>query len=99
MILRRISSAILAVLALTAVCYAQQKPTSTHEKIGSGQEGPREGRRHGRIGRHRRFAGMRELDLTEEQRQQQRAIMQRQLEKTKASEKNFQMREKRIAAR
>lgn len=98
MFLRKISSAMLAALALTAVTYAQQKPASTQEKIGIGQEGPREGRRHGRLGRHRGFAGMRELDLTEEQRQQQRAIMQRQLENTRAQrEELFKLREKRIA--
>lgn len=98
MFLRKISLAMLAVLALTAVSYAQQKPASTPEKMGGVQEGTLEGRRHGRMGRHRGFAGMRELDLTEEQRQQQRAIMQRQLGNTKAQrEELFKLREKRIA--
>ena len=98
MFLRKISSAMLAVLALTAVTYAQQKPASTQDKFGSGQEGPREGRRHGRMGRDRGFSGMRELNLTEEQRQQQRAIVQRQLGNTKAQrEELFKLREKRIA--
>ena len=98
MFLRKISSAMLAVLALTAVTYAQQKPASAQDKIGSGQEASREGHRHGRMGRHRGFSGMRELNLTEEQRQQQRAIVQRQLGNTKAQrEELFKLREKRIA--
>lgn len=51
---------------------------------------PREGRvRHGRLG---------ELNLTEEQRQQSRAIMQRRMESTKLQrEELFKLREKRIA--
>ncbi len=98
MFLRKISSATLALLALSAVIYAQQKPASTQDKIGSSQEGPREGRRHGKMGPHRGFAGMRELNLTEEQRQQQRAIVQRQLGNTKAQrEELFKLREKRFA--
>ena len=98
MFLRKISSAMLPVLALTAVTYAQQKPASTQDKMGTRQEGPREGRRHGKMGRHRGFAGMRELNLTEEQRQQQRAIVQRQLGNTKAQrEELFKLREKSIA--
>ena len=56
--------------------------------------GPREGReRHGGMGRM-----LRELNLTEEQRQQSRAIMQRLLERTKLQrEELFKVREKRIA--
>lgn len=50
------------------------------------------------MGRHRRIGGFRELNLTEEQRQQQRAILQRQLSNTKAQrEELFNLREKRIA--
>lgn len=98
MFLRKISFAMLVVLALTAVTYAQQKAAPTQEKMGIGQEGPREGHRQGRMGRHRGFAGMRELELTEEQRQQQRAIMQRQLGNTKVQrEELFKLREKRFA--
>jgi periplasmic protein CpxP/Spy len=98
MFLKRISLAMLVVLALTAVTYAQQKPTSAQEKMGSEHEGPREGRRHGRMKRHRGFTGMRELNLTEEQRQQQRAILERQLGNTKAQrEELFKLREKRFA--
>ena len=98
MFLRKTSSAMLAALALTAVTYAQQKPASTQEKMGSDQEGPRAGRRHGRMRRHRGLAEIRELNLTEEQRQQQRAIVQRQLGNTKAQrEELFKLREKRFA--
>src|SRR6476659_7563718 len=53
-----------------------------------------------RDGRERNGMGriMRELNLTEEQRQQSRAIMQRRLESTKAQrEELFKLREKRIA--
>ena len=98
MFLRKISSAILVVLVSTAVTFAQQKAAPIPEKTGAAQEGPREGRGHGRMGRHRGFAGMRELELTEAQRQQQRAIMQRQLGNTKAQrEELFKLREKRLA--
>jgi periplasmic protein CpxP/Spy len=98
MFLRKILSAMLTVLALTAVTYAQQKETATQEKMHGSQEGPREGRRHGRMRRQRGFGAMRELNLTEEQRQQQRAIVQRQLEATKAQrEEIFKLREKRFA--
>ena len=62
------------------------------ERIG-GREGM------GRRGMHRRGMGrlMRELNLTEEQRQQSRAIMQRRLASTKLQrEELFKLREKRI---
>lgn len=98
MFLRKPLSAMLTVLALTAVTYAQQKESATQEKMHSSQEGPREGRRHRRPGRKRGFAAMRDLNLTEEQRQQQRAIVQRQLGATKAQrEELFKLREKRFA--
>ena len=98
MLFRKISAAVLALFALTAVTYAQQKPAPTQEKMGSGKEVTRENRRHGRMGRHRGFAGIRELNLTEEQQQQQRAIVQRQLGNTKAQrEELFKLREKRFA--
>ena len=98
MFLRKTLSAMLTVLALTAVTNAQQKEAATQEKMRSSQEAPREGRRHKRMGRHRGFAGMRKLNLSEEQRQQQRAIVQRQLGTTKAQrEELFRLREKRVA--
>lgn len=63
--------------------------------------GRREGmRRHDGMGRRGGGMGhsMRELNLTEEQRQQSRAIMQRRLESTKTQrEELFTLREKRIA--
>ena len=60
----------------------------------------RMGRREGRLG-ERGFARgrfLRELNLSDEQRQQQRAIVERRLESTKAQrEELFRLREKRIA--
>ena len=99
MFLKRVLSASLALLALTAITYAQQQQAPAEENQVSAQKGPHEGRRLGRMdGRHRGSAAMRELNLTEEQRQQQRAIMQRQLGATKAQrEELFKLREKRFA--
>ncbi|HEX4899078.1 MAG TPA: hypothetical protein VFV61_01020 [Pyrinomonadaceae bacterium] len=98
MFLRKILLASLAGLALAAITHAQQDQTPRQEKMGSSQEGPREGRRHRRMERHRGFAALRELNLSEEQRQQQRAILQRQLENTKAQrEELFKLRENRFA--
>ncbi|MFZ0063361.1 MAG: Spy/CpxP family protein refolding chaperone [Pyrinomonadaceae bacterium] len=98
MFLKRVLSASLALLALNAITYAQQQQAPAEENQVSAQKGPREGRRLGRMGRHRGFAAMRELNLTEEQRQQQRAILQRQLGATKAQrEELFKLREKRFA--
>ena len=97
MFLRRILSVLVAVLALNAVCYAQQPETGPQDKTRPGLEGP-SARRHGRMGRHARRGHMQELNLTEEQRQQQRAILQRQLGNTRAQrEELFQLSEKRIA--
>jgi protein CpxP len=73
------------------------------ERMGRHREqmGSREGMRgHDGIGRRRVGMGhlMRELNLTEEQRQQGRAIMRRRLESTKVQrEELFKLREKRIA--
>lgn len=98
MFFRRILSTSLALLALTAITYAQQQQTPAEENQVSGQKGPREGRRQGRMGRHRGFAALHKLNLSEEQRQQQRAILQRQLGTTKAQrEELFKLREKRFA--
>lgn len=98
MCFRRILPVLVSVLALNAFCYAQEPAAALQEKTGRGLEGPDAGRRHGRMGRHRRIGGFRELNLTEEQRQQQRAILQRQLSNTKAQrEELFNLREKRIA--
>lgn len=97
MFFRRILSTSLALLALTAITYAHQQQTPAEENQVSGQKGPREGRRHGRMGRHRGFAALHKLNLSEEQRQQQRAILQRQLGTTKAQrEELFKLREKRL---
>lgn len=98
MFLRKILIASLAVLALTVISFAQQEQASTQEKMGSGQEGPHAGRRHRRMERHRDFAALRELNLSEEQRQQQRAILQRQREDTKRQrDELFKLREKMAA--
>lgn len=98
MFLRRILPVLVAVLALHTVGYAQEPDTTQQEKTRPGLEGPPVGRRHGRMGRHGRIGGMRELNLTEEQQQQQRAILERQMGNTKAQrEELFKLREKRIA--
>ncbi len=84
-------------LAASAIAVAQQPETRP--------DTPKrewEGKRHRRdkLARHgfKRFSGMRELNLTEEQRQQQRAIVQRHLESIKSQrEELFKLREKRIA--
>jgi periplasmic protein CpxP/Spy len=97
------------IMAFGMVVFAQQPSTKT----GTAPEGTlrREGtqrleRHRDRLGRHkglgRRGGGMghllRELNLTDEQRQQSRAIMQRRLGSTKPlREELFQLREKRIA--
>jgi protein CpxP len=96
------------ILAFGTVVAAQQTPTQTSAPDSSGQfkmrserlaaRGERRGRREGM--RHRGGVGhlMRELNLTDEQRQQSRAIMQRRLASTKSQrEELFQLREKRIA--
>ena len=87
------------ILALSAVAYAQEAQTAPQEGVRPHQEGRREGRRHGRMGgRLGRLGFMRELNLTEEQRTQQRSIVQRHLASTKTQrEELFKLREKRIA--
>lgn len=88
---------VFALLLFTTVGYAQEAPASPQDDTPPVQKGPREGRRHGRIGRHGAFAGMRELNLTEEQRQQQRAILRRRMANTKTQREDlFKLREKRI---
>lgn len=97
MFLRKILPAIV-VLALAGVAYAQEPQTPPQDSMRPGKESPREGRRHGRLRRHDRFNRLRELNLTEEQRQQQRAILQRHLGSTKVQrEELLKLREKRIA--
>lgn len=97
MLLRKMLPALM-VLMLTTVCYAQEPQAKPQDDMRPGQEGPRAGGRHGRFRRHERFDRMRELNLTEEQRQQQRAIVQRHLENTKAQREELsKLREKRIA--
>jgi Spy/CpxP family protein refolding chaperone len=98
MSLRKILAPVFALLLLTAAGYAQQPQAGLQEETRQDQKSPREGRRHARMDRHRGFAGMRELNLTEEQRQQHRAILQRQMSNTKTQrEELFRLREKRFA--
>lgn len=101
MFLRRISLISLT-LALGAVAHGQQPQTPSQDN-GKRAEGMRhrEGRsqdRMGRGGRHgfAKFRGMRELNLTDEQRQQQRVIVERHLESIKIQrEELFKLRDKR----
>lgn len=101
MFLRRIL-VISLTLAFSALAYGQQPQTPAQDG-GIRKEGMRhrEGRSHEGMGRRGRdgfgkFRGMRELNLTDEQRQQQRAIVQRHLESVKAErEELFKLGEKR----
>lgn len=97
MSLRKTLAATLVGLTMSAGIYAQQSQSATpQEQMNSRHEGQRKGGRHGRMGRPG-FGLLRELNLTEEQRQQQRAIVQRRLGNTKAQrEELFKLREKRI---
>jgi Spy/CpxP family protein refolding chaperone len=104
MFLRKSLSGFLGIIFACAIVVVAQEPqpqtpanpdgTFRRERIERRQRHrERLGRRGFRIGRL-----MRELNLTEEQRQQGRAIMQRRLESTKAQrEELFKLREKRIA--
>lgn len=86
------------ILGLSGIVYAQQPQSAPQESMRPGQEGPRQGRRGGKMKPHGRPGFMRELNLTEEQQEQQRAITQRHLESTKAQrEELFKLREKRIS--
>jgi Spy/CpxP family protein refolding chaperone len=103
MFLRRILPVLMSLpLAFGAIAFAQEPQTSTPE---SGTRGDRmrhrEGRRHDKIGKIGRpgwvgFRDMHELNLTEGQRLQQRAILERHLESLKTQrEELFKLREKR----
>ncbi len=86
------------ILALSAIAHAQESQTAPQEGMRPGREGHREGKRHGRMEGPERLGFMRELNLTEEQRTQQRAIVQRHLASTKGQrEELFTLREKRVA--
>jgi protein CpxP len=101
MFLRRIL-VISLTLAFGSLAYGQQPQTPAPDD-GIRGEGMRhrEGRSQERMGRRGRdgfgeFRGMRELNLTDEQRQQQRAIVQRHLETVKAQrEELFKLGQKR----
>jgi len=101
---RNLTVVISLILALGAIAFGQQPQAQAPEGgMRPDSVRHRDGRRHDKndsVGRHGfgRFPGMRQLNLTEDQRQQQRAIVQRHLESTKAQrEELFKLREKRIA--
>ncbi len=90
------------ILGLGAVAIAQQpqnpSPDGSRRPDGHDRMGQAEGHRRGRMGRQRggELRGLRELNLTEAQSQQQRAITQRHLETIKLQrEELFKLREKR----
>ncbi len=99
---RSLPAAIAFLLVLSAVAVAQDTQTQApnrHQRVERMRN--REGRGlHGKMGRHRfgKSHLMRELNLTEAQQQQRRAIAERHLSSTKAQrEELFGMREKRMA--
>lgn len=86
------------ILALSAIAHAQDSQIKPREGMRPGREGHGEGKRHRRMGGPETLGFMRELNLTEEQRSQQRAIVRRHLDSTKGQrEELFNLREKRIA--
>lgn len=100
MSLRKILSAVAAfILAMSAIGYSQQATVMQQGNTRLGHESKREGRRRpAKIGRPGNMGLMRELNLTEAQREQQRAILQRHLGITRAArEELFRLCEKRIA--
>lgn len=98
---RSLSVVVGFILAASAVAIGKQPQSPTSED-GVRSEHMREGKRarHGRMKRHG-FGGLgllRELNLTEAQREQQRAIMERHLASIKSQrEELFKLREKREA--
>lgn len=85
------------ILAFSVFAFAQEpQPTSPRGGLVPHRRGQREGRHHER-GRRAELGLMRELNLTEDQKQQQRAIMERNLEGIKGPrEELFKLREKRM---
>lgn len=88
MFLRRIL-VICLTLSFGAMAFAQQPQTPAQDGPRGESTRSREGKSHERMGRGGRngfgkLRGMRELNLTDDQRQQQRAIVQRHLESVKA---------------
>lgn len=103
MVLRKSTLLVLTtILALGTIAFAQepQPPTASQEGMRGRDQIERQERQRERLGRRRGGLGhfLRDLNLSEEQRQQRRAIVQRRLESTKAQrEELFKLREKRIA--
>ncbi len=96
---KSLAAVAVTILSLNTVALAQQPATPTAEGTTQSERmGRREGRRHDKLGRRGEIGLMRGLDLSESQKQQQRAIMQRRLESTKGPrEELFKLREKRMA--
>ena len=95
--LRKFMAPVFSLLLFAGIGYAQQPQTEPQAGLRREHEGMRQGRRHLKMRRHQGLRAMRELNLTEEQRQQQRAILQKHLGETKAQrEELFKLREKRI---
>ncbi|HKE57165.1 MAG TPA: Spy/CpxP family protein refolding chaperone [Pyrinomonadaceae bacterium] len=87
------------VLALTATTQAQQTPPTTPNSTpGLQREGLRRTKgAHAHLGRKQRRLAFDRLNLTDQQKQQQRALMQQHLEATKVQrERLFELREKRL---
>jgi Spy/CpxP family protein refolding chaperone len=97
MFLRRIISVLCLIPVLGVVVFAQETQTSTTTQNADLVQ-RREGfRRMKGQGRQRRGFGLGALNLTEEQKQQSQAILQRHLESTKAQrEELMRLREKRM---
>ena len=102
---KNVAGLFVLIMGLTTMAFAQQ-PAQTTTPDGSKQERmEHRGRHREGMGRDREMRGhggpghlMRELNLTEAQREQIRAITQRRLEATKSQrEELFKLREKRIA--
>ncbi len=87
------------ILGLSAVALAQEPAQSpTDQTMQAERMGRREKRRHDVFQRHGELGLMRGLELSEAQRQQQRAIFQRHFESIKGPrEELFKLREKRVA--
>ena len=95
--LRKFMAPIFSLFLFVSIGYAQQSETAPQEGPRRDREVMREARRHRGMRPQLGQRGMRELSLSEEQRQQQRVILQRHLAETKAQrEELFKLREKRI---
>ncbi|MEP6920933.1 MAG: Spy/CpxP family protein refolding chaperone [bacterium] len=92
-------AALMMILSMSAVALAQEPATSSTDRtMQSERMDRRERRGKERFGRHEEIGLMRGLELTEAQKQQQRAIVQRHLESIKEPrEELLKLQEKRVA--